>query len=397
MPMRMSFPSRVALPVIALTIVALLLRAPFLPHESGDYVLHISPWYDHIRDNGLGPTVSTDVSDYTPPYLYVLGLATAIPLPELFTIKILSIVFDFALAAAVALLVLPVVGRRRALAAYALVLFAPTVILNSASWAQCDAIYAFFVVLGVALLDRDRPLWAVLATGVALAIKLQTVFILPLFALFTLRRRLPIWAWAALPVPYLIAVVPAVLWGRSLSGALLIYKSQSDTYRQLSLDGPSFYAWVTGREDFGRYAAIIGIAIVGIVVLACWRSRLRLTTPATIACATMFTLLVPYVLPRMHDRYFFLADVFSIAYAVTNPRRWFVPVLVITASLFSYLPFLYGVKPVPISWLSLLILAALITTLHDVFEPYWRRPAPSQQPAPSAATEAAEARPQSSP
>jgi Gpi18-like mannosyltransferase/putative flippase GtrA len=356
-----------------ITLLALAIRVPFLGHESGDYVQYVSPWYDHIRAIGLANAMGSDFSNYTPPYLYFLAVAVVAPLPKLIAIKAVSIVFDVCLAASVGLLVASCAGHKRAIAAYLLVLAAPTVVLNSAAWAQCDALYAIFVMLAVVLLGRERPTWAVLCTGVALAIKLQAVFILPLLVLFTLRRRLPIRAWALLPLPYVVAILPSWAFGRSLSSLLLIYKNQSDTYQQLSLDGPSFYAWVTGREDFGPYAAGIGIAIVGFVVVTAWRARVPLTRAMTVKLATMFTLLVPFVLPRMHERYFFLADVFAVAYAVLTPRRWFIPVLVITASTLSYLPFLYGTKLVPISWLSLLMLAALLTTLYDVFEQAVRR------------------------
>jgi Gpi18-like mannosyltransferase len=49
---------------------------------------------------------------------------------------------------------------------------------------------------------------------------------------------------------------------------------------------------------------------------------------------------VPFFLPRMHERYFYLADVISLLYAFYNPRRWYLPVLIILASTLSYMPYL---------------------------------------------------------
>ena len=45
---------------------------------------------------------------------------------------------------------------------------------------------------------------------------------------------------------------------------------------------------------------------------------------------------VPFFLPHMHDRYFFLADVLSLALAVVMPGLFPVPVLVSFASLLGY-------------------------------------------------------------
>ena len=36
---------------------------------------------------------------------------------------------------------------------------------------------------------------------------------------------------------------------------------------------------------------------------------------------------MPYVLPRMHDRYFFIADLLSLAVAFVYPRYWLAAVL----------------------------------------------------------------------
>jgi hypothetical protein len=51
--------------------------------------------------------------------------------------------------------------------------------------------------------------------------------------------------------------------------------------------------------------------------------------------------LVPYLLPAMHERYFYLADTLTVLSAFYLPRRlWYLPIIEQFASLFSYLPFL---------------------------------------------------------
>ncbi|MFR6027375.1 MAG: hypothetical protein ACLUMK_12840 [Christensenellales bacterium] len=42
----------------------------------------------------------------------------------------------------------------------------------------------------------------------------------------------------------------------------------------------------------------------------------------------------------MHDRYFFLADMLSVLYAARYRDRRFMPLLVVSASLMSYMPFI---------------------------------------------------------
>ena len=80
----------------------------------------------------------------------MLALISGSSLPDLHLIKLFSILFDVLLAWSV----MQLVGlfRRNAawkLAAFFLVLFWPTVVLNGALWGQCDSVYAALAVLSV--------------------------------------------------------------------------------------------------------------------------------------------------------------------------------------------------------------------------------------------------------
>ena len=49
---------------------------------------------------------------------------------------------------------------------------------------------------------------------------------------------------------------------------------------------------------------------------------------------------VPFLLPHMHERYFFLADVFTLCWACANARRLPAAVLAAGSSLASYIVYL---------------------------------------------------------
>ena len=68
--------------------------------------------------------------------------------------------------------------------------------------------------------------------------------------------------------------------------------------------------------------------------------------------------LTPFLLPKMHDRYFYPADVFSLVLAFFVPEAWFVPVAYQVISLTAYTPFLIGAS----SW-DIIPFAILINTL----------------------------------
>ena len=84
--------------------------------------------------------------------------------------------------------------------------------------------------------------------------------------------------------------------------------------------------------------------------------------------------MVPFLLPGMHERYFFLADVTTVLLACYVPRLWFVPLLVQASSLLSYQPYLFGrVVPVLPTIAALLMLAALTVVAHRLLSEAFRR------------------------
>ena len=79
-----------------------------------------------------------------------------------------------------------------------------------------------------------------------------------------------------------------------------------------------------------------------------------------------FAIFLPFVMPKIHERYFFMADMLSILYAARRGDRRFVPLLVIGASLMSYMPILTRQRPVGERILGLMMLGALIAVSRDL-------------------------------
>jgi len=68
----------------------------------------------------------------------------------------------------------------------------------------------------------------------------------------------------------------------------------------------------------------------------------RLTTTRVVLLGATSATLVPFLLPSMHERYFYLAEVLTVIAAFYLPRRlWHVPVLVQVASFLAYLHVLF--------------------------------------------------------
>jgi hypothetical protein len=55
-----------------------------------------------------------------------------------------------------------------------------------------------------------------------------------------------------------------------------------------------------------------------------------------VAACTLWLAVEPFILPKMHERYFFPADVFSFVLAVWRPGRWWVAALFQAGSAMAY-------------------------------------------------------------
>jgi Gpi18-like mannosyltransferase len=107
---------------------------------------------------------------------------------------------------------------------------------------------------------------------------------------------------------------------------------------------------------------------VSLLCLVSWRSAVLLEENVIVRLALVSVLLLPFTLPHMHERYFFAADVVSIIYAFYTPKRFFIPLMVGGASLFSYFPFLFRETPIGLQYLAILMGVALIVATTDLMK-----------------------------
>lgn len=356
--------------LLLITAVALALRIALLDYTNLDLVDHFLPWLERIRNNGFWPALAKPFSKYgyTPFYTYAIGLADAI-LPASTDgktiIKSVSIVFDFVAAASAFLLVrLRWKEVRHAMVAYAAVLFAPTVVLNSAYWGQSDIVYAAFLLACIYFLLKQAPIRSMLCFGAAFAIKAQAAWLAPFVLMMVLRGRLRGWHLLLIPVVYVAFALPALYVGRSLLEVATIYLTQAATQSTLTYSAANLYffpdyffahlgLWSEGIPLIAKCGLMLS---VGVASFFAWQtSRGRMDEESMLMAALVSVLIVPQCLPHMHNRYFFAADILAIVLALWNPAWWWVAILMQFDSFVTYISFLWGnqlmAQPVP-AWLA---------------------------------------------
>jgi Gpi18-like mannosyltransferase len=323
-------------------ILAVLIRLACVPNKSVDYRFFLSPWYDFIVSNGGFTALKEGFYDYTPPYLYWIFIATSLlsGLPKILAIKLFAMTVDFICAFFVYKIVkLKYPQGRRPIYAFLAIILSPIVIYNSALWGQCDSIYTTGIIACIYFLSVRKPISALISFGVGVSFKLQAMFLAPLLLILLFKKRIYWYHIPLVPAVYVIAVLPAWFAGRPMPDLLLIYFSQANKYKELAKGAPNFYQWIP--NEFYNIVAPIGListvlAIFLLAYIVC-KSKLELTQDRLIYLATVSVLFMPYILPKMHERYFYPADICSIIFGFYFPRYFWVPIVVQMSSLFGYL------------------------------------------------------------
>ncbi len=349
---------------ILLTAAAFVLRALAFDYETLDYKDFLHPWCEFFRANGGFRALSRSVGNYNIPYLYFLALFSRLPIRDLYLIKLLSVFFDVLLAWGSAMLLGRVTGSRaRRLACYFTVLLLPTVFLNGAVWGQCDATYVSLAVLAIWLALADRPVLSMLCITLSFGFKLQAVFVMPIFAVFLMQGKLRWKHLLIFPAAYVLLVLPAVLLGRPFLDTVMLYFRQTGSIGSgLNYNSPSIFAvfWQLREPEPASTIAIAAALVYTVNLLAvAWVNRKKLSDRGVIALALLFAVGIPFLLPHMHDRYFYAADALSVVLAYAVPSLFLAAPLTQFASLLGYHAYLKMRYLLPMRYGS----AALILTM----------------------------------
>jgi Gpi18-like mannosyltransferase len=344
------------------------IRFQLLNYRSGDMNDCLLPWCDSIEKTGLVQALKSGSIDYNVPYIYFLWLVTHLPFDRVWAIKSLSILCDYGCALAAGLIVWRIhrSALRATSTAFAL-LIAPTVVFNSAFWGQSDMVYAAPLVAGVAAELGKRHAMAAVFFGLAIAVKLQAIFLFPLLGVWVLRREFPWRPLLLIPLVFFLFLVPAWMAGSSLVDLLAIYPRQTQKSSELTINAASIFAFLPNNAEwFGDFGLWFAMAAIFLVVLACLGTRVRTTPALALRQAATFACLAPFLLPHMHDRYAFLGDVLCVLYAFLRPKYFWVALLVLGASFTSYFKFLFGGLPVPLPIASLMLGTACVFLVFDL-------------------------------
>ena len=358
---------------IAFAIVASYALTPDI--TSGDVGYYFVPWLRHAAEHGFGEPFS----NYTPPYLYLLWLASWLPLDPLDAVKLVSLA-GVACAGFAVYRLAAVCGARYPVEAGLWAMFLPTLRLNATVLVQADGYWVALCILAVAAAVQGRTLATVVFSGLAFAFKAQAMFLAPFVAAFLIVRRAPLWHWAVPPAVYALAMLPAFLSGWPAWHLATIYLRQAQWQPPGEIfvsNAASLWTLVDAVVPAAAFVSV-GVALAAaaallLVVAAVRRGSLPL--PRLLALASLSAALMPFLLPRMHERFTLLADLltFVFAFVVRTRSAIAAAALMQLGSLGAVLGFIVQ-RPEPAIAGSLFAAAAIAILFRCTFD---RRPASS--------------------
>ena len=358
-------------------IFAIALRLSLIDYKTLDFYASLKPWYNTIFAEGFS-AFGTNFSTYNPPYLYLLYvIARLFPnLPTVLVVKLPSLVADFICGYFIYRIVQ--IKYKDSLIPYVAgmtILFAPTVVLNSAFWGQADSLFTAGILACIFFLLVNRNIWAFICFGIAMAFKLQAIFLAPVLIVLFLRKTVSWKCFLIIPAMLILALVPAWFAGRPVLDLMNIYLYQTSQFQLLTMNAASIYSWLpTTNQVFNLFylpGVFAGAIVAFMLIFLAYKSPNELSKAIILEFGLLTTIVIPFFLPKMHERYFYPADIISIAFAFYYPQFFYIPFLVGGVSFFSYQSFLFNSMPIPLPILTLVLLLAIsILTYHFLCQIY---------------------------
>lgn len=377
---------KVALCVLSAVLagLSLLIRYEGLKYISFDVIYFVFPWYEYVQQHGLREALRHDFLNYnySLAYLYLIALAseTSSFLNRGSYHKLFGFLFDVAGA----VVIYKIVYHKYkdfaiSLLAGAIFFALPTIILNSSYWGQADNIYTFFLLCSVLFILKDRSAWAALAWGAAFSFKLQAIFLLPFLLFCILIGKLKWWHLSLSALAFLVIMAPAMVAGRPFLEILNPYLSQSTGRPFWVYNSPSLYAlflsWLPASSP-----DLIVLPAVGLLILAWVVASVRNFNMGDDDCIVGMAFgsvaITAFLLPHMHERYFYPADALSLAFAFYVPRLFVLPIFFQVSSYMVYRSYLYydferAYDQIRLFWSALINLTSIIILLGWQF--YYHR------------------------
>jgi Gpi18-like mannosyltransferase len=340
---------------VIIIIFAAYIRFIFIDVVSGDYLFFLSDWYHFFELYGL-KGLGFYQFDYAPLYVTFLAIFSYIPISHVIITRLFSFLFEILLAVLIykyLSLINKNSNRYKNIILASLILLAPTLILNSLFFCQCDVIYTFFVILALYFYEKGNINKAFISLGTAFSFKLQFIFIIPVFIILFFRdKRIKWFHFFYIPLMNLFYSIPSFMFGFTLKDLLNVYLTQTSEYSNtLRMNISNIYCLFDFYSLLGNktiiFMSIFTVVLFSLLLLYCILRKVNFNNQTIFDISILSVLICTLFLPCMHDRYIFMADILSIIYVLIYKKCYIQAMLINFVSLTGILVFYNCIDIVP--------------------------------------------------
>lgn len=338
--------------IFIISIIGFLIRWLGRGFISSDMSTYLLPWFNEALELGGIKSIAYPIGDYNIPYQFFIGIITNFSIYPVTLYKLLSIVFDYVLAISTGLLAAKLSGRNIFSIVYATIMILPTIFFNSGYWGQADSIYSSFIIISLVLLKNNKFMLSFIFLGIAMSFKLQTIFIIPLYAYYyILKKKYSIIKMGIVSsISFYLMCLPGFIFGRGLFEPITIYLQQAN-YAYLWANYPSFWSIITTNHYVDIYyllkkpSILLCFAILLIGLFYMMKNKVDIDDNKIFVYTSVWVVYTCIMfLVNMHDRYAYLLDVLFLISIFVNKnllKYWIIP-LVISLVVYGNYLFLYN-------------------------------------------------------
>ena len=368
-----------------ITVISLAVRYCAALHPTRDVVAYVFKWMSDIEAVGFSSFYTIE-SDYSPLFLFIIGLYTFLPKGEVVTIsgmtfnsnwmyyvKSTYFICELLIAIGIYFLIKQITGNKKsAWLGYVIFLCLPVQFFNSAIWGNSDTMYFACFVYALLFLTKQKSGWCYFFIGVGLGLKLQSVFFLPLIVYLIASQKLKLYKIYALPLGLLATFIPAYLFGAKPIEPFTFWVNQLGGYSKLTLGCANIWHLINIKESalstIQASATLFGLLLIGLFTAIVFARKIKLNAENLLLVSIFLISIAPMFLPHMHERYFYALDVLIVVYCIVFKKHYFLIILMQLSSGIAYHNYLagrhfiisWGEDSVNIaSWINIFVLAFL--------------------------------------
>lgn len=324
-------------------LISMLFRIFFMNIKSDDYLLFLSNWWNKINEYGGFNSLKYIIGDYPDSYMFLLCIGASITKNSLIFIKVLSTAFDI-LIFLFGYKIIEHFSKESANKYSWILILLPGILVNSAILGQCDSIYTAFVLAFIYNILKNHNKLALSFFGIAISFKLQSLFIAPVILYLIATKKIKIYDLFFIILGFILPFIPSILIGKGLIENIKILMFQTSEYNYFVKSCPNMYSLLLLNykqiNTLLKYSIAIIVGIIAIFIsLHKYKDGYNDTT--FIYKSFLISSIVVFLLPSMHDRYFYLANILGILYYIIIVSNQYLKKYAILSTLIYVLPVLY--------------------------------------------------------